>query len=111
MAIERILVLNVFDGDLKALKKKHRRLSPLWDAVDAIVNDDRQVLSTRYRDHPLTGQWNGYRELHVEGDWLLIYTVDNDILTLVLTRTGTHDELFSKRVNVRSYRKRNGRVL
>lgn len=55
---------------------------------------DKQLLSTRYRDHQLTGNWKGYREIHIEGDWLVIYRVEKQELQLVLTRTGSHDDLF-----------------
>ena len=50
----------------------------------------------RYRDHPLKGNYNGYRECHVdgEGDWLLIYKKHEEKLILVLTATGTHSDLF-----------------
>lgn len=40
------------------------------------------------------GNWKGYREIHLEGDWLLIYRVKHSELLLVLTRTGSHDDLF-----------------
>ncbi len=55
---------------------------------------NKQLLSTKYRDHPLTGNWKGYREIHIEGDWLVIYRVEKQELQLVLTRTGSHDDLF-----------------
>ena len=54
----------------------------------------KQLLSTKYRDHQLTGSWKGYREIHIEGDWLVIYRVEKQELQLVLTRTGSHDDLF-----------------
>jgi mRNA interferase YafQ len=44
------------------------------------------------RDHPLKGQWKGYRDLHIEPDWLLIYKVDQENLWLV--RTGSHGDIF-----------------
>ena len=47
-----------------------------------------------YKDHPLTGNYEGFRELHVEPDWLLIYAIKDDILVLSLTRTGSHSDLF-----------------
>ncbi|MBT1164463.1 type II toxin-antitoxin system YafQ family toxin [Bifidobacterium felsineum] len=114
MAIDGILVLPVFDKDLKNLRKRHRKLAPLWKAVDAIVAEDYDLLRSKYRDHSLTGQWAGFRELHVEGDWLLIYTIDAGELLLVLTRTGSHDELYSSRTSakdIRSYRNAQGRIL
>ena len=35
-----------------------------------------------------------YRELHVLPDWLLIYYLEDDVLVLTLTRTGTHSDFF-----------------
>ena len=40
------------------------------------------------------GNYEGYRECHITPDWLLIYKIENEILTLTLTRTGTHSDLF-----------------
>ena len=63
-------------------------------AIDTLMAQDKQLLSTKYRDHQLTGSWRGYREIHIEGDWLVIYRVEKQELQLVLTRTGSHDDLF-----------------
>lgn len=52
------------------------------------------VLDSNYRDHPLKGNYIGYRECHITPDWLLIYRVEEDKLILFLTRTGTHSDLF-----------------
>jgi len=52
------------------------------------------ILSAHYRDYALKGSWNGYRELHIEGDWLLIYKISADVL--YLARTGSHAELFQR---------------
>ncbi len=53
---------------------------------------EQEPLSARYRDHPLRGIWKGYREAHLEPDWLVIYRVQSGELHLV--RTGTHSDLF-----------------
>ena len=53
---------------------------------------DEAPLETRYRDHPLKGEWLGYRDLHVEPDWVLIYKQTET--ELLLARTGTHSDLF-----------------
>ncbi|RGJ42212.1 type II toxin-antitoxin system YafQ family toxin, partial [Bifidobacterium adolescentis] len=71
-----------------------RALPKLRQAIDALMAQNKQLLSTKYRDHPLTGNWKGYREIHIEGDWLVIYRVEKQELQLVLTRTGSHDDLF-----------------
>ncbi len=52
----------------------------------------RQQLPKEALDHPLKGEWSGWRELHISGDLLLIYRVGED--TLELARVGTHSELF-----------------
>ncbi|HML53779.1 MAG TPA: type II toxin-antitoxin system YafQ family toxin [Solidesulfovibrio magneticus] len=44
------------------------------------------------KDHALVGNWSGYRELHVEPDWLLIYRAEPGTLSFV--RTGSHAALF-----------------
>ena len=53
-------------------------------------------LSEKNRDRALTGNWAGYRECHVQPNWLLIYRVDGDVLVLTLSRTGSHSDLFGK---------------
>lgn len=83
-----------FKKDFKVLLKKHYSPDKLKQAIDALMAQNKQLLSTKYRDHPLTGNWKGYREIHVEGDWLVIYRVEKQELQLVLTRTGSHDDLF-----------------
>lgn len=34
---------------------------------------DGHELPEIYRDHPLKGNYIGYRECHIQSDWLLIY--------------------------------------
>lgn len=82
--------------DLKRLKKKHYPLKEFEIVVGLIVSQDTESLLRRYKDHALKGNLKGFREYHILHDWLLIYKVnrDKDIVELILTRTGTHDELF-----------------
>lgn len=66
--------------------------SHLWAVVELLSSEDD--IPDEFRDHELTGRWAGVHDIHVEADWLLLYQVaDND---LVLIRTGTHLDLFSK---------------
>ncbi len=55
---------------------------------------ERQQLPPKYRNHTLTGNYEGHRECHITPDWLLIYKIEDDELLLSLTRTGTHSDLF-----------------
>jgi len=45
-----------------------------------------------YKDHTLKGELEGFRDCHIESDWILIYAIDNE--NLYLSRTGTHSDLF-----------------
>jgi len=49
-----------------------------------------------WKDHPLSGVWDGHRECHVGGDFLLAYKLDDSGKTgaVVFVRAGTHAELF-----------------
>lgn len=81
-----------FKKDLKLAKRQNKPIDELFEVIDQLANS--KTLDTQYRDHALTGNYSGYRECHIEPDWLLVYTVKNDILTLVLYRLGSHSELF-----------------
>ena len=66
------------------------------DLLDNIIRQlsKCQPLSEKNRDHFLTGNYMGYRECHIQSDWLLVYRIENDILVLTLSRTGSHSDLF-----------------
>ena len=53
-----------------------------------------ESLPDKYRDHALSGDWAGYRECHIQPDWLLVYQIYGDQLILFLARTGAHSDLF-----------------
>ena len=55
-----------------------------------------QPLPERCRDHPLKGDYKGYRECHIEHDWLLVYEKSEALKIIALERTGTHADLFEK---------------
>ena len=83
-----------FKRDFKRLLRKHFDPNKMTAAVKALMAQDKELLKREYPDHALKANSKGYREIHLEGDWLVIYRVESDILELVLVRTGTHDELF-----------------
>ena len=81
-----------FRRDVKRLLRQGVDVSGLHSAIEALAV--QQSLADHYRDHPLIGNWEGYRECHIQPDWLLIYRITGDELQLV--RTGSHAELFGK---------------
>lgn len=78
----------------KLMKKRGLDISLLDEVVD-LLRQGKQ-LEERYRDHGLTGNFAGFRECHIKPDWLLIYLIENDILTLTLIDTGSPSDLFKK---------------
>ena len=78
----------------KLMKKRGLDISLLDEVVD-LLRQGRQ-LEERYHDHGLTGDLAGFRECHIKPDWLLIYLIENDVLTLTLIDTGSHSDLFRK---------------
>ena len=78
----------------KLMKKRGMDISLLDEVVDLLCQG--RHLEERYRDHGLTGDLAGFRECHIKPDWLLIYLIENDILTLTLIDTGSHSDLFRK---------------
>ena len=82
-----------FRRDLKLAKKRGLMLSDLFDVVEKLSND--KPLDEHCRDHALHGDYQGYRECHINTDWLLVYEKDTEIRILSLYRTSTHSDLFS----------------
>ena len=87
-----IVPSNQFKKDLKLARKRGCKIEHLRDVVNTLANG--QKLDEKYRDHGLSGDYNGFRECHIEPDWLLIYRTSQNTLTLFLFRTGTHSDLF-----------------
>lgn len=83
-----------FKKDYKIVAKRGYGIERLNEIISKLANGE--TLAEKHRDHNLTGNWSGFRECHVLPDWLLIYRVENDVLVLTLTRTGTHSDLFGK---------------
>lgn len=81
-----------FKRDFKTIVKRGYNPDILQEVLEILFNG--QPLPPQYKDHRLMGNYEGYRECHITTDWLLIYKIENEILTLTLTRTGTHSDLF-----------------
>lgn len=83
-----------FKKDYKKIVKRGLDISRLTKVIDMLANE--KILPEQYKDHSLNGNYKGYRECHIAPDWLLVYKIENDILTLTLANTGTHSDLFNK---------------
>jgi mRNA interferase YafQ len=59
--------------------------------IDTIASGRK--LAPKYLDHALGGNWKGFQDCHITPDWVLLYLLEDDVLVLTLTRTGSHSEL------------------
>lgn len=83
-----------FKKDYKLAIKRGLKIGLLKDIVATLAMG--KTLPEKNKDHALTGNWVGHRECHILPDWLLIYRIEDDVLVLTLTRTGSHSDLFGK---------------
>lgn len=89
-----IVWTNQFKKDYKFAMKRHLNIKLLDDIIRKLACGDQ--LPEKNKDHALIGNWGGYRECHIEPNWLLVYRIEDEMLILTLARTGTHSDLFSK---------------
>ncbi len=87
-----IVPSNQFRKDLKLAAKRGYDMNKIKNVIEKLANGE--ILEAKYRDHLLTGDYGGFRECHIQPDWLLVYQIDNGQLVLFLARTGTHSDLF-----------------
>ena len=88
-----LIVTGKFKKSLKLARKRGLDISLLEDIVTMLQNNI--PLEEKHRDHELKGKYQGFRECHIQPDWLLIYLKEDGILTLTLVDTGTHADLFN----------------
>jgi mRNA interferase YafQ len=81
-----------FKRDVKRAEKRGKDMSKLRTVLVLLI--EGKPLPPEYRDHPLGNDWKGFRDLHIEPDWLLLYRVVGN--ELQLARTGTHSDLFNE---------------
>ena len=81
----KIILSNRFKKDLKIAKKRGLNLELLKTVVNTLASG--QKLDRQYRDHDLTGEYAGFRECHMQPDWLLVYRIEQEELELFLFRT------------------------
>lgn len=82
-----------FKKDLKLIQKRGYNISLLTNVLNILAKGEE--LPAKNKDHSLSGNYKGCRECHITPDWLLIYEIVEKELILYLTRTGTHNDLFT----------------
>ena len=83
---------NVFKKELKLMGKRGLNLGKLGKITKMIINE--QPLPPKHEDHPIHGKWEGCRDCHIQGDWVLVYEIDEAARTVTFHHTGSHSDLF-----------------
>lgn len=81
-----------FKRDVRRAVKRGKDMNKLKVVLSLLI--EQFTLPASYSDHPLRGDWKGFRDLHIEPDWLLLYRIEG--AELQLARTGTHTDLFDE---------------
>lgn len=89
---KRVIWTSLFKKDYKLAIKRGLPIKELDNVIRLLAED--APLPAKYKDHELSGIWKGFRECHIQPDWLLIYKILDNKLVLSLTRTGSHSDLF-----------------
>lgn len=85
-----VIYKNKFYKDVELARKRGKDLQKLKALMKLLIEE--KPLARKHDDHPLKGDYKGFRECKIEPDWLLIYTKDKTCI--VFARTGTHSDLF-----------------
>ncbi|RBQ11985.1 type II toxin-antitoxin system YafQ family toxin [Pedobacter miscanthi] len=83
---------NQFKKDYKRCIKRNYDI-PLLEVVLKILREDGK-LPPKYKPHILSGDYNGFWECHIKGDWLMTWLQDDIKKEIYLDRLGTHSDLF-----------------
>lgn len=81
-----------FRKDVKLALRRGYDIEKLLSVI-ALLKEGT-ALPPQYHDQALMGNFLGYRECHIESDWLLVYRKSEQFLILTLFRTGTHGDIF-----------------
>jgi len=87
----KVIQTTQFKKNLKKALRRGKSIESLEKVVALLAND--KPLPAKCKDHALVGDMIGLHDCHIENDWVLLYTRQDDLLVLTLVRTGTHSDL------------------
>ncbi len=88
----RLNTTKQFERDYKLCKKRGLNLNLINRVFELLEQDGN--LPAKYKSHKLTGNYTGFLECHIQNDWLLVWLQNEEKREILLTRTGTHSDLF-----------------
>ena len=81
-----------FERDLRRAERRGKDITKLKRLIALLMSG--LPLPPGYGDHQLKGNWVGYRDAHIEPDWIVIYKLSGNKVRF--QRTGTHADLFDE---------------
>lgn len=88
--IRQVFYTGKFRKDFKLVMKRGLDMSLIRTVMKDLENG--MQLDPKHKEHPLSGDYAGMLECHIQPDWLLVYMLDEASVTFV--RTGSHSDLF-----------------
>ena len=79
-----------FKRDVKRAEKRDKDMDKLRAAIGLLLTGE--PLPRNLGDYPLKDEWKSSHDLHIEPDWVLICSADDEAVRF--ERTGSHSDLF-----------------
>jgi mRNA interferase YafQ len=91
-----IRVEKAFKKDIARDKKRGRYSQEDFELLKTMITNlqNEQEIDEKFKRHPLKGTMKGFESIHLKGDWLLIFKVDEEFLSLVML--GKHTQVYKK---------------
>ena len=86
-----VLLTSRYKKSLKKMLRRGKDIKKIVAVVEMLAKGE--TLPPKYKDHALVGDLVGFRDCHIENDWVLLYQIKDDLLILTLVSTGTHSDL------------------
>jgi len=85
-----------FGKDEEKSRRQGRDFGALIEVIRKLTEE--KPLEAKYCDHPLKGEWKGFRDCHIQNDWVLIYKINKAEKTIlnVQSRDSCHSDLFTQ---------------
>ena len=80
-----------YKKDYKRFRNNPKKLTKLFEILELLRQE--KPIPEENRPHPLTGNYAGHMECHIDNDFLLIW-FDPNSDTISLVRLGSHSEIF-----------------
>ncbi len=91
--MRKIKITDNYKNDLKRIRKSGWNERSLTKIIKLLQRGGK--IPAKLNDHPLRAKYRGYRDCHIDDDWVLIYK--NEKNCLILERTGSHSDLFEQK--------------